>query len=430
MPAEDSLSDNVLRYTRRITSWPRDVQLFLVYNLFSNVGIGAFMLLFNLYLVELGYREDAIGWFNGLSTVALAAGALLLAPLLRRFGSWWCITYGTAAYTVSSAVLAFMTDPYPVFAVGAVQGIFTAFIFVPLMPFVIEHARAESRADVAAVALSLTSVSATIGSLVGGWAPRLLGPWLGFEVPSVQSFRLGLLTSLLLTAAAIPPMLAMRRTAQTGAEQTAQHMLVTSRERRAREARRHALAFVAAGGILSLGAGAVVPFYNVFLASIGLRPSVIGLVYALANLLGAGVGLLAPAVARRLGSLLAVVLIRLAPVPFFLLLALTPAVPIAVLAHVTRAMSISMAWPIDSMMVADVLPPEARAGAFSLRSAAWNLGFALASFLAGSAIVAYGYGPVFVVFGLATMLSVGLFVANFHDHPAAKRRETLAADAP
>ncbi len=423
MPAASTWLSDLQRYLANITGFPRDIKLFLIYALFCNIGIGAFALLFNLYLVQLGYREDFIGLFNGLSTVALALGALALGRLLNRFGSWWCITYGTAAYVTASAVLAFMTGKYSILAVGLLQGVGTAFIFVPLMPFVIEHARPEVRSTVAALALSLTSVSATIGSLLSGWAPRLLGPLLGLPVPGAGSFRLGLVISLALTALALLPMWLMRQARLPQTQHTAQHLLVTSEERREREARRHAFAFVATGGLLSLGAGAVIPFYNVFLSSIGLRASTIGVIYALASLLGALLGLFSPVIARRLGSLDAVLVIRLLPVPFYLALVVLPNVPVAVIAHVIRAISISMAWPIDSTMVADILPPNARANAFSLRSAAWNLGFALASFVAGPVIVAAGYGPVFLAFVFFSLVSMAIFALNFRGHPAAGRRE-------
>ena len=70
-------------------------------------------------------------------------------------------------------------------------------------------------------------------------------------------------------------------------------------------------------------------------------------------------------------------------IPFYLLLIFTPSISLAVLAFLIRQASISMAWPIDSTFISEVLPPRARSGVFGLRSSAWNGGFALASYLAG-----------------------------------------------
>jgi MFS family permease len=428
MPRAHTWLTDIRSYLATLANFPRDIKLFFGYALFSNIGIGAFALLFNLYLVQLGYREDFIGVFNGLSTVALAVGALALGRLLNRFGSWWCLTYGTAAFVIASVILAFMTQRSPLLAFGFVQGAFTAFVFVPLMPFVIDHARPEARSTVAAMALSLTSVSVTIGSVASGWVPRVLGPLLALEVPGADAFRLGLLVSLALTGCSLAPMLLMGKARSSQVHQTAKHLLVTSEERRMHEARRHSIVFVATGGLLSLGAGAVVPFYNVFLASIGLGASTIGVVYALASLLGALLGLLAPVVTRELGSLNAVLVIRLFPVPFYLALTVLDAIPLAVVAHVVRTISISLAWPIDSTMVAEILPAKSRANAFSYRSAAWNLGFALASFIAGPVIVAHGYAPVFLAFVLFSVLSMVLFALNFRGHPATQRRAATVAE--
>lgn len=63
-------------YIRRVRNLRRDVKLFLLYSLASNVGIGVFMLLFNLYLLGLGYREDYIGRFNAVNTLAMAVVAI------------------------------------------------------------------------------------------------------------------------------------------------------------------------------------------------------------------------------------------------------------------------------------------------------------------------------------------------------------------
>lgn len=52
--------------------YSRDLQLFLLFSLLVNTGFAVFGLVFNLYLYELGYREDSLGLFNGIQILALA----------------------------------------------------------------------------------------------------------------------------------------------------------------------------------------------------------------------------------------------------------------------------------------------------------------------------------------------------------------------
>ncbi|MDP9354315.1 MAG: hypothetical protein M3R02_03375, partial [Chloroflexota bacterium] len=83
-------------YIRRIRGFSRDIKLFLLYNLLVNVGFGVFQLIFNLYLYGLALREDYIGAFNAVQTLAMAAAAVTMGTLLNRFGTWRCITAGAS----------------------------------------------------------------------------------------------------------------------------------------------------------------------------------------------------------------------------------------------------------------------------------------------------------------------------------------------
>jgi len=171
----------------------------------------------------------------------------------------------------------------------------------------------------------------------------------------------------------------------------------------------------------------VVPFYNVYLASLGANAGQIGLVYAAAGLTSATIGLAAPAVARRWGALVGVAAVRVAPLPIFALLPVAPLLPVAVVGHIVRQTSISMAWPIDSTFIAEVLPPKARASVFGLRSAAWNLGWAGASLAGGWLIVQRGYGPTFLAYIVFTALAMALFVAYYARHPRVRSGEVTTA---
>src|SRR5262249_4226694 len=104
-------------------------------------------------------------------------------------------------------------------------------------------------------------------------------------------------------------------------------------------------------------------------------------------------------------------------VPFYLPLVFFPSYGLAVAAFVSRQITISMAWPIDSTFIGELLPPRARAGIYGLRSTAWNVGFALASFAAGRIIVASGYHWTFVSIVVFTSLAAVIFFAYYRRHP-------------
>jgi MFS family permease len=422
----------VQSYIRDYRRYHRDVKLFLVYSLFANIGIGVFTLLFNLYLTELGHREDYIGRWNSVNTLTMGFVALVMGFLINRYGVWKCVFGGLLLFLSTSFVLCLVTDPLLLLIFAGLAGAGTAFLFVPTMPFIVELTGARERHGVAALAFSLQSLATMFGSLLGGWMPKALA-LVGLHGGSAETYRYTLIVGTAVAGLALAPLLAMtahRRNALPGESETSEPDL-PERERPRRNIRRDMLVFIAVGGLMSLGAGAVFPFYNVFLETRGASAGDIGLIYSAAGLMAALCGLLSPYVARRFGSLRAVMLVRLAPVPFYLLLIGTPMLPIAIFCHMIRTTSINMAWPIDSTYISENLPAKARSQVFSFRSGAWNFGWALSSLLAGQAIVDYGYSVSFAAYILFMTAAMLLYYVYFTGAARASARVPLAdASAP
>jgi hypothetical protein len=190
------------------------------------------------------------------------------------------------------------------------------------------------------------------------------------------------------------------------------------------------IVYVAVGGLMALGGGAVFPFYNVFLSSIGASAGVIGIIFAVAWTLAAVIGLWSPWISAKLGSQRGSVIVRLVPVPLFILLIAVPVLPIAILAHLIRVMSINISWSMESSYISDILPQRVRYSVFGYRSAAWNLGFSLSSFVAGGVIVRYGYGPSFTAYAIAMTAAMGLYYGYFRRISEVRLVEPLPAPEP
>jgi MFS family permease len=405
----------VRTYLRGIGAYSRDVKLFFAYNLASNIGIGVFTLLFNLYLVELGFREDYIGQFNAISTLAMGFVALAVGFLINRFGVWNTVSFGLVWFLVTSVLACVVTDEVLLLVVAALSGAGTAFLFVPTMPFIVDLTRQHERHGVAALAFSVQSLSMMVGSLIGGWLPKLLGVVFGIESAGANAYRFTIIAGLGLATLAILPLLGMsaERRASRPEDEIASLTGTAKSVDAPRTIRRHMAVFVAVGLLMSFGAGAVFPFYNVFLKTQGASSGQIGLIFSAAGLMAAVVGLASPYAARRLGSQRAVAVVRLSPVPFYLLLMATPNLPIAIVAHMLRTTSINMAWPIDSTYISEVLPARARGQVFSFRSGAWNFGWAISSLIAGRLIVDYGYNVSFAAYVVFMTIAMALYYVYF-----------------
>lgn len=395
---------------RVATSWRTltpDLRAFVLYSLLSNIGIGVFLTLFNLYLGRLGLREDFIGLLSGLQTAALALAAALLGPVVNRVGTVRVTRAGLAVFSASSLALCLTAEPAVLLGAGVVNGAAWAALIVPNMPFVIERVPEARRAEVTSLAFGVQMLSVTIGNLLGGLLPDLLAAALAGDLLRDQ---LTLVIGVALAALGLLPLWRIGPPASVGGLVPGAH----AADPGARRALRADIAiFAITGALLAAGASATQPFMNVYLAGLGASTPQIGLIFSLSSLLGALLTLAGPALARRLGALPSVVLLRLGLIPLYLPLVAMTDLWLAVLAFSARVVSFAIAWPIEASLIATVIPERQRAVAFGLRSASWNASWALFSFLAGQVIVRAGYGPVFGWFMLTTLASGLLFLRHF-----------------
>jgi MFS family permease len=417
---------------RRIRGYDRDIRLYLAYTLAANIAIGVFALVFNLYLIELGHEEDFIGLFNAIQTLAMAGTAAMLGRLIEKLGLWRVVSGGLVLYLAASLLLAVVAQPVALMALSALWGASTSMVFTPVMPCIVELTRQRQRQEVAALTMSLISLSTTFGSLIGGWTPLLLDVTVGLDRPSAGAFRGTMLLGIALAALALIPLLAMSSERRSTRPATARRDDEDAPEpdAPAKEIRWRMIVYVAVGGLMALGGGAVFPFYNVFLSSIGASAGVIGIIFAVAWTLAAVIGLWSPWISAKLGSQRGSVIVRLVPVPLFILLIAVPVLPIAILAHLIRVMSINISWSMESSYISDILPQRVRYSVFGYRSAAWNLGFSLSSFVAGGVIVRYGYGPSFTAYAIAMTAAMGLYYGYFRRISEVRLVEPLPAPEP
>jgi MFS family permease len=395
---------------RGVRKAERDLRLFFAFNLLAFVAWGVLQLVLNLYLRELGQDEAVMGLFSAAQTLAMAATGAAIGALFARLGIWRTMTGGLALFVVAAFALALVSSTPLLLAMAVLSGVGVSSLFAGTMPAIVEWVAPDGRQFATTVAFALVGLSLTLGSLVGGFLPRLI------DLEPLAEFRWTIGGGAALAACALIPLLRMepgrrRPVPHAGRPATAESGADAGR------ARSDAAVFVGLSAVYAIGYGALLPFYNVYLASLGAGPQTIGAVYALSGFLQATLGLLAPVVARRTGSLWAVAALRLAPLPVVAALLAAPSVGLAAVAFVARGATFGPTIPTEATFVAEVVPARSRSAVFGWRFASWNLAWAGASAAAGAIIVRAGYGPVIGIFIAAMVVASALWLLYFVRHP-------------
>jgi MFS family permease len=412
-------------HPQRAGSSPRQVNrvmlLYTAFQFLSNIGIGVFALLFNIYLRNLGLREDFIGLVSALSTLSWAAGALIVGPISRRVGARAILFTGIIAYAVIAFLQIIVVAPILLIGIGFLLGFTNAAMTVPSTPYVFTLIPPARRTQAQSFIFAAQALSTGVASLLGGVLPS----WLGGD--SLANFRLTMFVGILLTVVSILPLFLLRDAPeQPDAPNRAARLAYTPTE--ARQCRKDNIAFACVGGLMALGTGALLPFYNVYLTTLGASPGMVGALFAISSLAGGVISLGAPYIARRLPPLQAVAVMRLLGAPFALVIGLGFAsMPLGCSFYAARMIGVSLSWPIESSTIGNVLDPRNRISLFGARSAAWNAGMALASWVGGTVIVRFGYGPVHLNYVVMYSIAMLVFLAYWPRRVRAAEAQMAAA---
>ena len=81
-----NLRDPISEYFRTIKLFKSDVKLYLANIFLTHIGYGIFYVLFNLYILQIGYDLDFIGYLTSLGNFGTALMAIPAGLIIHRFG--------------------------------------------------------------------------------------------------------------------------------------------------------------------------------------------------------------------------------------------------------------------------------------------------------------------------------------------------------
>ncbi|HEX6777105.1 MAG TPA: MFS transporter [Ktedonobacterales bacterium] len=438
-------------YLRQFWRMNRNARLYLLSNTFSSITVGIFALLYNLYLVALGYQADFIGLLLVVGAIGGALGMLMTGPLIGHWGEKAVLFWSSVVAAIAGTLQLLIPVTGSLLITSFVFGVAGGIYLVIGAPLLAGGSQESSRSHIFSLNASLALVTTVIGQALGGYLPdlvslpaiihsgllQLISPLL-VSGAQARSYELALLLAGLIAAPSFIPILMMDPTPPARQHpavalalpalplfprllQQLQEMLrAWPRERVIRMTMAllrgpiGRLAIVE--GLIGLGAGLFIPYFNLyFVDHLGISTAFYGLITAISTLLMALATLVGPFFAARLGKVRGTVIAHLASLPFLVTLGFAHALPLVLAAYLVRWSLMNMADPVLLSFFMGVVKPEERATANS----AYNLSFygfwAIGGALGGQIIAAGNYT---LPFGLAATLylAAALLLWRFFGH--------------
>jgi len=373
-------------YLAKMRLFSRNARLFMVHVVGMDVIYGTWMVVFNLYLLAVGFDVAFVGLRILLASIASAVASVPAGLISDRIGRKLSFILGDGIGAATSLIAISTQDPTLLLVTAVVGGAFGALHGVAEPAFMAENSENYERVHLFSVSDGTRTAAAIIGSALAGLTPLLF-------VSADASAKVGLYRAVAYIGiggwfASLIPAILLRQTAQPKSPREASNNQSLFKQLFGNVKHPDRVWRLTAPEVLvGFGAGFALPLMNVFFKqNLGSPEVEIGATFAAGQAFLVVGSFLAPFFAARLGKVKSITFTRLLSVPFILLIAFSPDVgtafgsvlTVAGLAYIARITLMNMASPVRSAFGMEILDPAERGTQVGIQ-------LALSSALAGAA---------------------------------------------
>ncbi|MBI1730067.1 MFS transporter [Candidatus Acetothermia bacterium] len=433
--SKSEASGGIPGYFEKIRLFSYNARLYLLHVIGMDLIHGTWEVIFNLYLLELGFSIEFIGLRIAITGIAGATASIPMGWLSDRIGRKAGFILGDGGGALMSLIQILSINPAVLLVSPAIGALFGALHNVTEPAFMAENSQKEERVHLFSVSDGLRTLSAMLGSLAAGFLPLWIA--IQFDIDKVVAYRYATFIGIAWWFLSLIPALLLR-------QQVAEKIRTTHAVDNHKSIWKRAFPnlknpkligkFLLVNALISLGAGFVVPLFNVFFhEGVHADENEIGMLFAAGSLFLAFGAFAMPFFVGRFGKVKTVTITRLAAVPFVVLIGFAPSLAdtsnvlsIAGLAYILRTTFFNMSYPVADAFTMELLDPRERATATGLQATAGRIAMAGAGFLGALLMSAGNYQTRFFLMAFFYLMSTLIFWRIFRSWEDRKLTEPQA----
>ncbi len=378
------------QYFLRFRYFHKNVRLFICITFILGVAQSVFNLVYNLYILKLGYTREFLGTLESIPVFVTAALAVPLALLCANLPLKKSLLITLALASAASLGLAIFPSKPMLISFRFVSGFAAALMAITSWPLMAKYSDEKDRNFVFSFQFAFTMLAGFMGNLIGGaltgWAAGLLSG--GME--SAAAYRVAMLTGAAIMAAAMLPAIYFDEPRKIDSAP----LKLSLPDIKPLETFKIFLPQI----IVAFGAGMIMPYLNIFFKTgFALRISSLGFYMSLMPLSMAIGGFIGPWLIKRKGQVRAMIILQALSVPFLATMGFSGHILPTVTAAFIRTMLMNASWPIYSVFMLSHFKKEDHPMASALYTAGWGLCWASGAKLSGILQMDYGFNMSFLI---------------------------------
>ena len=420
----------LLNYLQQFGHFQRNARLYLLNNMLSGVTTGILLVLYNLYLISLGYGADFIGVVLFVGTIGAGVAIFPAGICIDRFGGKAVLIWSNLLIGFAGVGQILFRQPIPLLASAFLAGIGAACTIVVNAPFLSMNSTPGERPHLFSLNIALGLVTTVVGNIIGGvlpvwfrstaWFMAPLPSWLHLVLVDQAGPRSYQLSLLFAGAIAVPSLVPLFMLKDIGHPTLARPGLALPRFDSSLLLSIRSLVvrpiffLILVQVMIGTGAGLFIPYFNIyFVQDLKASPALFGLLSGGATAVTALFTLGAPLLARRIGKVNSVVVTQASSIPLLVTIGLIPLLPVAATLYLLRQGLMDMSAGVLQVYSMEAVAEQHRGIANSGYQAAFLVPWALMAPIGGVIITHYGYTAVFIGGALSYALASAILWGKF-----------------
>ena len=291
----------------RFRGFSRNARLLLLRSPFSGLSVSLLRLLFNLYLLAVGFDTLFVAKFAAINWTCHGLSVIPSGILSDLFGRRRVFLIGYSGNLLATTAVIFVTDPNLMLILAAVIGLFEGGHAIVGPPFMVEQSRQDERVHLFSLNGGIQVAAASVGNLAGGLLPLLFASLFHVSPDSAPALRAALLCALPVMLCSVIPIYLIREQWQAidirrwvkGIESYGRIGMLALTE-----------------GLVGFGMGFSAPFFNLFFdRHLKATATQIGMIFAVGSISSALLTLFTPLIVQRYGRVRTVTMVKLLGIP-------------------------------------------------------------------------------------------------------------------
>lgn len=386
--------DIIKNYLRAMAN--ANIRLLLLRTVIMGLYSGIYGIIFNLYILDMGFRTDFLGLLLSVTLLMSSAMSIPAGILCDRFDRRKLMIASSALSVACMLPIFLLHSPYALLLFSALYGVFSSISAVCLTPILSENCDGET-VHVFSANASFGWIATVAGSAMGGLLP---GIWSRYFA-AFNNYQLTLLFALVLLVVSCTLLMLLKPSGHCSRGQG-------SRSRPARSHKRLSLAglrpsptvlkFTLTSVTFGVASGMIVPYFNIYFMNVlNMGVLEIGLTSAAAGLFMLVGFAIIPMLTSRIGKVRSAAATKLLTAPFLILMAISTNMAVGAIGYVVYMFLINMAGPATTSFQMEQIPHREQGYAVGLMSTGNCLAVAASSLASGILISGGNYLVPFIM---------------------------------